>query len=117
MTTSSKLRMELETFYFLQMRVPTGTTTGSLRSINEPFTPDLAHLISELKAATSEKDWPVDLSHAMVRTCTNSLYEDADICQQLVAQAKAAGLSKFDVPCLTVTGDVRVVPEVTHDLR
>ena len=76
--------------------------------INGPFTPDLAHPISELKGASSEKDWPVDLSHAMVGSCTNSSYEDLDKCRQLVAQAKAAGVPKFKVPFLLTPGSEQI---------
>lgn len=76
--------------------------------VNGPFTPDLSHPISELKAASGEKDWPVDLSHAMVGSCTNSSYEDLDKCRQLVVQAKAAGVSKFQVPFLLTPGSEQI---------
>ncbi|PYI05214.1 aconitate hydratase [Aspergillus sclerotiicarbonarius CBS 121057] len=72
--------------------------------VNGPFTPDLAHPISQLSAAVSQSDWPVDLSHAMVGSCTNSSYEDLDKARQLVNQARAAGLTKFKTPFLVSPG-------------
>ncbi|PWY74510.1 aconitate hydratase [Aspergillus sclerotioniger CBS 115572] len=72
--------------------------------INGPFTPDLAHPISKLATAVSQSDWPVDLSHAMVGSCTNSSYEDLDKARQLVNQARAAGLTKFKTPFLVSPG-------------
>lgn len=90
--------------------------------VNGPFTPDLAHPISRLKSAVAEKDWPIDLSHAMVGSCTNSSYEDLDKCRQLVRQAKAAGVPKFKVPFLLTPGSeqIRATTEadgILDDLR
>ncbi|OQD94969.1 hypothetical protein PENSOL_c023G03925 [Penicillium solitum] len=76
--------------------------------INGPFTPDLAHSISELKSAVAEKDWPSNLSHAMVGSCTNSSYEDLDKTRQLVAQAKRAGVDKFKIPFLLTPGSEQI---------
>lgn len=76
--------------------------------INGPFTPDLAHPISQLKSTISDKDWPVELSHAMVGSCTNSSYEDLDKCRQLVRQAHAAGTTKFKVPFLLTPGSEQI---------
>jgi aconitate hydratase len=44
--------------------------------VNGPYTPDLAHPISQLKKSVVESDWRVTLSHSMVGSCTNSSYED-----------------------------------------
>ncbi|CAI7657080.1 unnamed protein product [Penicillium manginii] len=76
--------------------------------INGPFTPDLAHPLSQLKKSIAEEDWPIDLSHAMVGSCTNSSYEDLDKCRQLIRQAKAAGTSKFKVPFLLTPGSEQI---------
>ena len=72
--------------------------------VNGPFTPDLAHPISQLKASIADKDWPIELSHAMVGSCTNSSYEDLDKVRQLVVQAKEAGFPKLKVPFLLTPG-------------
>lgn len=76
--------------------------------VNGPFTPDLAHPISQLKSAVGEKHWPIDLSHAMVGSCTNSSYEDLDKCRQLVRQAKVAGVPKFKIPFLLTPGSEQI---------
>ncbi|KAL4874347.1 aconitase family-domain-containing protein [Aspergillus karnatakaensis] len=76
--------------------------------VNGPYTPDLAHPISELKTAISGQDWPVDLSHAMVGSCTNSSYEDLDKTRQIVAQARAAGIEKFPTPFMVTPGSEQI---------
>ncbi|KAL4916138.1 aconitase family-domain-containing protein [Aspergillus aurantiobrunneus] len=76
--------------------------------VNGPYTPDLAHPISELKTAIAGKDWPVDLSHAMVGSCTNSSYEDLDKTRQIVAQARAAGFTKFPTPFMVTPGSEQI---------
>ncbi|OJJ30245.1 hypothetical protein ASPWEDRAFT_54885 [Aspergillus wentii DTO 134E9] len=76
--------------------------------VNGPYTPDLAHPISQLKTAVSESDWPAEISHAMVGSCTNSSYEDLDKARQLVTQARSAGLDKFKTPFLLTPGSERI---------
>ncbi|KAJ5243963.1 aconitate hydratase [Penicillium chrysogenum] len=76
--------------------------------INGPFTPDLAHPISQLKTAVTEEDWPTNLSHAMVGSCTNSSYEDLHKTRQVVGQAKSAGVNKFKVPFLLTPGSEQI---------
>ena len=76
--------------------------------VNGPYTPDLAHPISQLKSAVSESDWPTNLSHAMVGSCTNSSYEDLDKTRQLVRQARAAGLTTFKTPFLLTPGSENI---------
>ncbi|KAE8146987.1 aconitate hydratase [Aspergillus avenaceus] len=76
--------------------------------VNGPYTPDLAHPISELKGAVAQSDWPVNLSHAMVGSCTNSSYEDLDKTRQLVAQARDAGLMRFKTPFLVSPGSEQI---------
>ncbi|OQE16505.1 hypothetical protein PENFLA_c027G06974 [Penicillium flavigenum] len=76
--------------------------------INGPFTPDLAHPISQLKTAVTENDWPTTLSHAMVGSCTNSSYEDLDKTRQVVSQAKSAGMERFKVPFLLTPGSEQI---------
>ncbi|KAH7126637.1 aconitase family-domain-containing protein [Dendryphion nanum] len=72
--------------------------------INGPFTPDLSHPLSNLKDAVSESDWPVEISHAMVGSCTNSSYEDLYKTSQLVKQAREAGLPQVKTPFMVSPG-------------
>ncbi|RAH69850.1 aconitate hydratase [Aspergillus aculeatinus CBS 121060] len=76
--------------------------------VNGPYTPDLAHPISKLKDAVAGQDWPVELSHAMVGSCTNSSYEDLDKARQIVSQARAAGITKFKTPFMVSPGSERI---------
>ncbi|KAL4758071.1 aconitase family-domain-containing protein [Aspergillus foveolatus] len=76
--------------------------------VNGPFTPDLAHPISKLKTAVAGEDWPMDLSYAMVGSCTNSSYEDLDKTRQIVSQARAAGITKFPTPFLVTPGSEQI---------
>ncbi|KAJ5718264.1 hypothetical protein N7488_003910 [Penicillium malachiteum] len=90
--------------------------------VNGPFTPDLAHPVSQLGKAVHENGWPVELSHAMVGSCTNSSYEDLEKCKQLVLQARSAGISKFKTPFLLTPGSERIrataeADGILHELR
>ncbi|KAL4963431.1 aconitase family-domain-containing protein [Aspergillus stella-maris] len=76
--------------------------------VNGPYTPDLAHPISQLKTAIAGEDWPVNLSHAMVGSCTNSSYEDLEKTRQIVAQARAAGITKFPTPFMVTPGSEQI---------
>jgi len=66
--------------------------------INGPFTPDLANPIEKFSAALKENNWPVEVSSALIGSCTNSSYEDmtraASICKQLLEKG-AKAKSKF----------------------
>ncbi len=44
--------------------------------INGPHTPDLARPVGALGAEATEKGWPLEISAALVGSCTNSSYED-----------------------------------------
>ncbi|PHH75689.1 hypothetical protein CDD80_2178 [Ophiocordyceps camponoti-rufipedis] len=60
--------------------------------INGPFTPDLSTPISTFKHAVSQNNWPTKLSAALIGSCTNSSYQDMTRAQDLLAQARNAGL-------------------------
>lgn len=57
-----------------------------------PYTPDLDRPISALKAELAEKDYPVELTAALVGSCTNSSYEDLSRAANVARQALAQGL-------------------------
>lgn len=62
--------------------------------INGPFTPDLSHPISKFKQRVAQSSWPTKISSSLVGSCTNSSYEDLFKVQDLVRQARDAGLKK-----------------------
>ncbi|MEO8162616.1 MAG: aconitase family protein, partial [Ilumatobacteraceae bacterium] len=61
--------------------------------INGPHSPDRAHRIgSDISAAAKENNWPLQISSALVGSCTNSSYEDITRAASIARQAAARGL-------------------------
>ena len=60
--------------------------------INGPFTPDLAHSLSDFANAVKEKDYPQQLEVGLIGSCTNSSYEDLSRAASLARQAKKKNL-------------------------
>ncbi len=61
--------------------------------INGPHSPDRAHRVGDdLAAAASQNDWPVEISAALIGSCTNSSYEDITRAASIARQAAAHGL-------------------------
>jgi aconitate hydratase len=55
--------------------------------INGPFSPDIAHPISEFKAFVKENDYPETLEVGLIGSCTNSSYEDISRAASVAKQA------------------------------
>ncbi|MDP1819277.1 MAG: aconitase family protein, partial [Acidimicrobiales bacterium] len=60
--------------------------------INGPHSPDRAHQLSEVGDHAREEGWPLDISSALVGSCTNSSYEDITRAASIARQASAKGL-------------------------
>lgn len=60
--------------------------------VNGPFTPDLAHPISQLGKHAKDAGWPVDIRVGLIGSCTNSSYEDMSRAAFLAKQALDHGL-------------------------
>ncbi len=58
-----------------------------------PYTPDLDRPISVLAGELGEKGYPVELTAALVGSCTNSSYEDMSRAANVARQALAKGLT------------------------
>lgn len=71
----------------------------ALMQINGPFTPDLAHSLSEFGEALKTNKWPTELKAGLIGSCTNSSYEDMQRAASVARQALAAGI-KAKVPLL-----------------
>ncbi|XP_067830739.1 aconitate hydratase, mitochondrial [Heptranchias perlo] len=68
--------------------------------INGPFTPDLAHPVSEVGAVAEKNGWPLDIRVGLIGSCTNSSYEDMGRAAAVAQQALSHGLkckSQFTV--------------------
>ncbi|XP_018653284.1 aconitate hydratase [Schistosoma mansoni] len=60
--------------------------------VNGPFTPDLAHPISQLSSHASKAGWPLHISAGLIGSCTNSSYEDMARAASLARQALDKGV-------------------------
>jgi aconitate hydratase len=79
-----------------------------------PGTPDLDRPISEVAAAVVREGYPVEISAALVGSCTNSSYEDIGRAAHVARQAKAAGLM-IKTPLLITPGSEQVRATIERD--
>ncbi len=82
--------------------------------INGPHTPDLARPLSDLGAEAVEKGWPVEISAALVGSCTNSSYEDISRAASIARSAAAHGL-KAKVPFMVTPGSEATMRTIQRD--
>ena len=82
--------------------------------INGPFTPDLAHGISEFGEACKANNWPTKLSAGLIGSCTNSSYEDMTRAASVAKQALAAGI-KAKVPFAITPGSEQIRATIERD--
>jgi len=79
-----------------------------------PHTPDLGRTVSALGAEAREQGWPLELSQALVGSCTNSSYEDISRAASVARQATARGL-RTRTPLLVTPGSDSVRATVERD--
>ncbi|KAF0989249.1 hypothetical protein HZS_3316, partial [Henneguya salminicola] len=60
--------------------------------INGPYSPDLANLLSEIGKNAEKNEWPVNISAALIGSCTNSSYEDMTRAVHVAMQAVNKGI-------------------------
>ena len=60
--------------------------------INGPHTPDLAREIADLGDEARDRGWPLEISAALIGSCTNSSYEDITRAASIARDAAAKGL-------------------------
>ncbi|MCQ3806983.1 MAG: aconitate hydratase [Acidimicrobiaceae bacterium] len=60
--------------------------------INGPHTPDLAREVAELGGEAEAEGWPLEISAALIGSCTNSSYEDITRAASIARAAAANGL-------------------------
>ncbi|MEB3284111.1 MAG: aconitate hydratase [Candidatus Sericytochromatia bacterium] len=58
-----------------------------------PHSPDFARPISQLSAEAKAAGWPLEISAALIGSCTNSSYEDVHRAAQVAEQASRRGVS------------------------
>ncbi|MFN8017832.1 MAG: aconitate hydratase [Acidimicrobiales bacterium] len=82
--------------------------------INGPHSPDYAHKVSEIGATAAEKGWPIEISAALIGSCTNSSYEDITRAASIARQASAKGL-KAKTKLLITPGSEQVRATIERD--
>ncbi|HEY2332820.1 MAG TPA: aconitate hydratase, partial [Acidimicrobiales bacterium] len=85
-----------------------------LPHVNGPHTPDLAHLVSDLGAHAEANGWPVEVSSALIGSCTNSSYEDITRVAGIARQAAAMGL-RAKTQLLVTPGSEQVRATIERD--
>jgi aconitate hydratase len=79
-----------------------------------PHSPDIARPISTLAKEAAEKGWPVQLSSALIGSCTNSSYEDIGRAAFVAEQAMSVGL-KMSQPFLVTPGSTQIQKTIERD--
>ena len=79
-----------------------------------PHTPDLDRPISEVGAAAHAEGYPIEISSALVGSCTNSSYEDIGRAAHIARQAAAAG-ARVKSPLLISPGSEQVRATIERD--
>ena len=68
--------------------------------INGPHSPDRAHRVgAEGRRGGAENGWPLEISSALIGSCTNSSYEDITRAASIARQASAKGLTSPRPSC------------------
>ena len=79
-----------------------------------PHTPDLSRSISKLKEDVIKNNWPVQLSAALIGSCTNSSYEDMSRAATVARKAAEKGL-KAKVPFMITPGSQQIYATMKRD--
>jgi aconitate hydratase len=82
--------------------------------INGPHTPDLARPVSKVAADAKLNGWPLEVSSALIGSCTNSSYEDITRSASIARQAAAHGLMS-KTPLLITPGSEQVRATIERD--
>jgi aconitate hydratase len=83
--------------------------------INGPHSPDRAHRVgAAVGEAAAANDWPLEISAALIGSCTNSSYEDITRAASIARQAAAKGLrSKTEL--LVTPGSEQIRATIERD--
>jgi aconitate hydratase len=82
--------------------------------INGPHSPDRAHKVSEVGATAEAEGWPLEISAALIGSCTNSSYEDITRAASIARQAAAKGL-RVKTEFLITPGSEQVRATIERD--
>ena len=79
-----------------------------------PHSPDAVTSLSEMKGKAKEENWPVNLTAALIGSCTNSSYEDIDRSAFLMKEALKQGI-KPALPLMISPGSLLVKDTLIRD--
>ena len=82
--------------------------------INGPHTPDLAREVGLLGDEARANGWPLEISAALVGSCTNSSYEDITRAASILRHAADNGL-KVQAPLMITPGSEQVRATIERD--
>jgi aconitate hydratase len=82
--------------------------------INGPHTPDRARKVSELGAEAEAEGWPMEISSALIGSCTNSSYEDISRAASIARWAADNDISA-KAPLLVTPGSEQVRATIERD--
>ena len=82
--------------------------------INGPHTPDLAREVADLGEEAEANGWPLEISAALIGSCTNSSYEDITRAASIARAAAAKGL-KAKTRLLVTPGSEQVRATIARD--
>jgi aconitate hydratase len=83
--------------------------------INGPHSPDRAHRVgTDVAAAAAANGWPLEISSALIGSCTNSSYEDITRAASIARQAAARGL-RAKTQLLVTPGSEQVRATIERD--
>jgi aconitate hydratase len=86
--------------------------------INGPHSPDRAHVVGTGEGGVGpraeENDWPLEISAALIGSCTNSSYEDITRAASIARQAAAKGL-RAKTELLVTPGSEQIRATIERD--
>ena len=82
--------------------------------LSGPHSPDRVRPIREMKKEAQEEGWSVDLSAALIGSCTNSSYEDIGRAVHVARQAHQKGF-KMPQPFLVTPGSEQIKKTIERD--
>jgi aconitate hydratase len=82
--------------------------------INGPHSPDRAHQLADVGDAARSEGWPLEISSALIGSCTNSSYEDITRAASVARQATAKGL-KVKTQLLITPGSEQTRATIERD--
>ena len=82
--------------------------------ISGPHSPDRVRTLENFKQEIKEENWPVQLSSALIGSCTNSSYEDIGLAANVAKQAHRKGI-KMPQPFLVTPGSELIKKTIERD--